>query len=404
MSSEMSVELLMKKLCREKEKTRVLESQIENHSRELYSTLKYSQSIINSMPDLLTVCDKDGLIKMSNIPFDKLVGKKANDFNILDFFSNQEIFMNSSCEGKILGKKYIAEKNRFSKEDWIVVFKNIQEYEEKEEIKRKLQDEMIRNAYSEGITENSISILHNIGNILTPISLKSNTNTLFEEVKILNLLLESLSGKIKNGDNQTEILKILNFFMEKNEEFHTLIISNFNFIHRNVLHIAEVIQSQQKYANKERLIQEISFESLLNDVLLIQEDLISSKDINIRLFVQDFKIEIEKVGFHQTLSNFIVNSIDSLDIYSSGERFIEISSFVNYVNKNIEIEIKDNGVGIDSKTLSKIYDFGFSTKERSSGFGLHSCSNFIKKNNGELEILSEGLNKGATVRICFPIS
>lgn len=355
--------------------------------------ISYIQKIIDSMPDFLIVCDRQGKIKLSNKPFDELVNEKANEKNILNYFSNDKIFETNNCEGKINNTPLISNKKRFDKDDWIVIFKDMGSFIEKEKVKRQLQDEMMRNAYSEGISENAISILHNIGNILTPITLKSKPSYWTNDLDIGKTIKESIKTNPEKAKELQELyLEHMDSLMEK-------MIDHFQFIYDKSMHISEVIQSQQKYAKKDQTKLNVSISELINDVVLTQEDIIFKNDIKVHKFINDFSLNIEKIGLHQALSNFIVNAIDSLNELNNNNKTIEISAFT--LNDKKVIEIKDNGKGISKENLQKIYEFGFSTKQRSSGFGLHSCSNFIKKNNGSLKIESQGLNKGATITISF---
>ncbi|MGK0367900.1 MAG: sensor histidine kinase regulating citrate/malate metabolism, partial [Thermoproteota archaeon] len=69
-------------------------------------------------------------------------------------------------------------------------------------------------------------------------------------------------------------------------------------------------------------------------------------------------------------------------------------------NKNddyIILSFQDNGIGIETERLPNLFKYGFSTKNRNSGFGLHNCSNFMASCDGKIEITSDGINSGATI-------
>ncbi len=57
--------------------------------------------------------------------------------------------------------------------------------------------------------------------------------------------------------------------------------------------------------------------------------------------------------------------------------------------KYIKITIKDQGVGIPPKYLSKIFDPFFSTKQSGSGLGLTTAFSIVKKHKGHIEVQSE---------------
>ena len=50
----------------------------------------------------------------------------------------------------------------------------------------------------------------------------------------------------------------------------------------------------------------------------------------------------------------------------------------------------------------KMFQFGYTTKAVGSGFGLHSCANFLFAHKGRLEANSEGKAQGAKFVVTLP--
>ncbi len=114
------------------------------------------------------------------------------------------------------------------------------------------------------------------------------------------------------------------------------------------------------------------------------------------------------VFFILTISNC---GYATVKVYSSREdslrKLVVINIEVgntNYAN----IQIKDNGVGIEKSSLSKIFDISksFYTKgtenELSSGLGLILVQDFVERNNGTLSIESNNI-KGTCVKFTLPL-
>jgi len=70
---------------------------------------------------------------------------------------------------------------------------------------------------------------------------------------------------------------------------------------------------------------------------------------------------------------------------------------------DIEIIIADIGLGISSENLTRIFSFGFTTKPKGHGFGLHSSALFVKELGGVLQVKSEGIGHGATSIMTLPL-
>ncbi len=85
-----------------------------------------------------------------------------------------------------------------------------------------------------------------------------------------------------------------------------------------------------------------------------------------------------------------------------------VKIFVKSVSEQrIEIVVEDNGVGIESNNLSKLFSIAsnFSTKgtnaESGTGLGLILCKEFVEKNGGSITV-SSVLGKGTSFNIVLP--
>ena len=72
---------------------------------------------------------------------------------------------------------------------------------------------------------------------------------------------------------------------------------------------------------------------------------------------------------------------------------------------HIILEIKDNGVGIQSEDIPHVFEPFFSTKEKASGIGLGLAivHGIIQNHNGKIEIESE-VGSGTTISILLPLA
>ena len=66
-----------------------------------------------------------------------------------------------------------------------------------------------------------------------------------------------------------------------------------------------------------------------------------------------------------------------------------------------KIEIKDNGVGIDEKMLSKIFEPYFTTKTKGTGLGLSIVKRIIEDHGGKIKIEKNKNMAGTTSLINF---
>ena len=112
----------------------------------------------------------------------------------------------------------------------------------------------------------------------------------------------------------------------------------------------------------------------------------------------------------KVLINIINNSRDALLENQTDKRVIFISAAIKY--DNLEIKIKDNGGGIPTDILPRVFEPYFTTKHKSmgTGIGLYMCKEIITRHmKGTIKVKnSEYIYKdikyiGASIKIILPI-
>ncbi len=106
-------------------------------------------------------------------------------------------------------------------------------------------------------------------------------------------------------------------------------------------------------------------------------------------------------ALEQILINLLVNAIQASD-----HRDPRIELSVEVHSKwldHIILEVKDNGCGMDEKTIQKIFNPFFTTKlhTKGTGLGLYITHNLVASLRGRIEVESE-LTKGTIFRVILP--
>ena len=132
------------------------------------------------------------------------------------------------------------------------------------------------------------------------------------------------------------------------------------------------------------------------------EDLSSSHFIHGDLTqLQQVLINLYNNSYHAMKEKGGVLEISSKDIYISHKE----SGDMNLSNGHyVVIQVKDDGIGMDEKTLEHIFDHFFTTKDtgQGTGLGMAVVKEIIDKHNGKILINSE-LNIGTSVKIYIPV-
>ncbi|MBT5953466.1 response regulator [bacterium] len=135
----------------------------------------------------------------------------------------------------------------------------------------------------------------------------------------------------------------------------------------------------------------IDFNLLLQDILKMTDHQISSNGIVVETkFFDDLpKINGDESQFESVFKNIILNAKDALlDISLDKQLEKKIKIWTELLEKDIvSIKIRDNGVGIPKKNISRVYDAFFSTKpETGTGLGLGMVKKIVNLYEGELII------------------
>jgi two-component system, sporulation sensor kinase D len=101
--------------------------------------------------------------------------------------------------------------------------------------------------------------------------------------------------------------------------------------------------------------------------------------------------------FGWVIENLIKNALDAI----SNKGFIEIKIINN--NKQVIVDLTDNGKGILKRNFVKVFKPGFTTKARGWGLGLSLTKRIIEEyHGGRIFVLRSEIGKGTTFRILIP--
>ncbi len=118
------------------------------------------------------------------------------------------------------------------------------------------------------------------------------------------------------------------------------------------------------------------------------------QDIDIQEFYPDYPVFVncDPKLLNRAIYHIIKNGIEAMP---KGGR---LSVSLRFVNENVIIEIEDNGGGIPSQEINKIFDPFYTTKEEGTGLGLSLARQIINAHGGDIDVDSE-VNKGTKVKI-----
>jgi signal transduction histidine kinase len=180
-------------------------------------------------------------------------------------------------------------------------------------------------------------------------------------------------------------------------------LNNFrDIILSEVKRLNNLINNLLRFSKKEDLnIQKVKINDTINHVISILDEKVNKKNIKIEFANEnDIEIECDKDKIVQVFLNIINNAVEAVD--ARGSIIINKKYKDEYSNNNIIIEIIDNGKGILSEHLPKLFEPFFSTKAKGTGLGLAICDKLIKMHNGVIKVESKE-GEGSKFIIVLPI-
>ena len=297
---------------------------------------------------------------------------------------------------------------------------------------QKAQDIMVRQAHEAGMAEIAIGVLHNIGNAITPAQVGTTMlcNHLAESplrhrlVESLAPLLDLLEGKRPLSPEEKErCFNIIRYLPAGITEELDRAVSELRAIIDKHRHIESIIRLQMRYARIMDFCELLDLNNLVKDALKILGDDIAKRNITVVMQLEEVPpIKVEETKLLQVLVNLIKNGYESMDGSEGKKRELviatntrkdkaELSSLSAHTklmpegcNEQLMVlfSVTDSGCGFTEEEKNRFFKFGYSTKERGSGFGLHACANYVIANNGIIEAASDGPGKGARFSVLFP--
>jgi two-component system nitrogen regulation sensor histidine kinase NtrY len=144
---------------------------------------------------------------------------------------------------------------------------------------------------------------------------------------------------------------------------------------------------------------EVNVKELLDELAQLHKKELADNQITISVSVDPANLYVlaDKTMIEQVIINLIKNAIQAFD--EQTEKQIELNGYTNEKGRTI-ISVKDNGSGIDSEALEKIFIPFYSTKKTGSGIGLSLSKQIMRQHEGNITVKSE-LGKGTEFLLRF---
>ncbi len=218
-------------------------------------------------------------------------------------------------------------------------------------------------------------LTHEIMNSVTPVTSLTETMLMLLEENGKPLALEELSE---------ETLEDLRFSMKTIQKRS-----------EGLLHFVDDYRRLTRIKALE--LEEVKVKEMLEEMAMLLKADAQKENVKITVNAPEYlSIAMDRKLIEQVLINLMTNARHALETKDNGN--IMISAYSDQHSK--VIEVKDNGMGIDTSKMEQIFIPFYSTKEHGSGIGLSLSKQIMKKHKGDLSVKSN-VGEGATFYLTF---
>ena len=344
-------------------------------SNDFYATL-----INNSATGIIAI-NKDGRTEIFNPAVKKILewrSQKKPGFHHLQDMLPTEFFNNETKNGNIV--KYLETKIKTHKSNEVPVKINAVELKSKNEV-------LGRAAFIEDLRE--IKELEKQKLDAERLSAVGQTVAgLAHTIKNLLMGLEGGVYMVDTGLKQNDAIRILEGWevLQKNLTKTTSLVKDFLSFAKGRLPVLQMADLNNIISD----IVELYKEAALNQGVT----LIGVKNINVK------RAPLDPEGIEACLTNLISNGIDAATQreFGGGKVYLKLKE----IDDEIIFEVTDNGCGMDSEVIQRLFTTFFTTKGgKGTGLGLLTTRKIVQEHGGRIEVDSR-VNKGSNFSIILP--
>lgn len=412
------------------------DTELIRSSHEIAASEARQRALINAMPDLVWLKDAEGVYLFCNPRFERFFGVPEaqilgrTDF---DFVSREqaEFFRANDQKAMLDAQPHVNE-------EWIT-FADDGHRELLETIKtplrdstggvigvlgigrdmteRKRSEELQRYAaYQSGVAEMGVSVLHNIGNAITAMTDDANALRQAGEDfgRMADLLKRGIEDSLKRQAEGAETAGELERLRAIQQETVRAIAQlgeqvlqmRGERIGRSVQHIADIVRIQQTVARPSSSASTFDLGQAVASALSLQGDNFNQHGIQVVVEIDPAlnQVTLPHNQVMQALINVLKNAYESIRLRQqeqpcAGRIVLRVQPMEG---GRIRFSVEDNGAGITPEQRDNLFRFGYSTKLRGTGFGLHATALFVQELGGRIALESDGPNLGATLIMELP--
>lgn len=271
--------------------------------------------------------------------------------------------------------------------------------------------ELIDAAREGGRSEVATNVLHDIGNVLNGVNVAAgmlserfDAQVWRDLERVLELMTQHAShfGEYLTSDPKGRqlpaFLAALGTHLDRERG---VVHGELRELREGLEHVRELIHAQQDLARQTGVYEDVSLELQIDAAWRITCAKGNAKNVEFRRHCGVARMQVHKHKLLQILVNLMRNAVDAVARTADSSGLVQVLVVADG-DDAVRIEVIDDGVGIAPDDLTRIFNYGFSTKRDGHGFGLHSCALAAREMGGSLRAESGAEGRGARFVLWLP--
>ncbi len=287
---------------------------------------------------------------------------------------------------------------------------DITERVEAEERERALQRKLRESIQRAGVAQIATGVVDHVGIVLNNLGIASTAAR--RELQALHLdRLQEASSMISSnraklatflyedarGRHFPELLSELSAHLAVNAQ---AVESELHTIDQLLDHLRRMVNAQQSLAQLGGMREPIRLQELVESALIVQA--LDHSGIEVERVFDDLPpVATQRHKLLQIVVNLIDNARDAVRV--GGTQPSRIIVRLHRESNFAVLSVEDTGIGMSADVISRLWQFGHTTKADGLGLGLHNSAHAAREIGATIEAHSEGLNKGSRFILRLPI-
>ena len=274
------------------------------------------------------------------------------------------------------------------------------------------RSQLVDQSFEAGFGELAKGVLHNMGNAMTPISVRLSVL----HGRLRNLQIEDFelaATELVRGDvdpaRRADLEEFIRLACGQLMASVKAAEEDLELMTRQTSLVQSALAEQMRATRNEHVMESIRLGELLGQSLDSVPDAARQQlELQVDESLHGIGVVlVPRTVLRLVLQNLIINAADAVRDSGKTRGTLRISAQIiaKSESRQLVLRCSDDGIGIAPENLERIFEKGFSTKSQEThfGIGLHWCANAVGALGGRVWATSPGAGRGATLHVMIPI-